>query len=291
MNTATRTTTNDTVNDTVDTETTAPTATAATVTGTPTRVGTDLDTYLATRLQTMATLPTGDPTRTKLRDDVICACLPVVRRLAARFYGRGETPEDLTQVATIGLIKSVDRFDTTRETQFLSYATPTIIGEIKRHFRDKGWSVRVSRPMQELYLDISRVLPELAQHLGRSPRITDIAEHLNITETDVIRGLDAGHAYSTRSLSAPVGTDENSATLADLLGGDDPNIESVADRTTLHQLLKDIPERERHILTLRFFANLTQSEIADRIGVSQMHVSRLLTRALKDLRERLEAED
>jgi len=258
---------------------------------TPAKVGSDLDAYIGTRLQTMSTLPLGDAQRNKLRDEVICACLPVVRRLAARFFGRGESADDLIQVATIGLIKSVDRYDTDRETQFLSYATPTIIGEIKRHFRDKGWSVRVSRPMQELYLSISRVLPEMAQELGRSPRISDLAERLGVSEEDVLRGLDCGQAYTTRSLSAPVSGEEGGAALADLLGGEDARMESVADRETLRQLLSEIPERERNILMLRFFANLTQSEIADRVGVSQMHVSRLLTRTLKDLRERLLAED
>jgi RNA polymerase sigma-B factor len=255
------------------------------------KTSTDLDSYLGARLQTMSSLPLGDPNRNKLRDEVICACLPVVRRLAARFFGRGENPEDLIQVATIGLIKSVDRYDATRETQFLSYATPTILGEIKRHFRDKGWSVRVSRPMQELYLSISRVLPEMAQELGRSPRVSDLAERLGVSEEDIIRGLDCGQAYSARSLSAPVGGDEGGAVLADLLGGVDERMESVADRQTLRQLLTEVPERERNILALRFFANLTQSEIAERVGVSQMHVSRLLTRTLSDLRERLLAED
>ena len=250
----------------------------------------DLDGYLATRLTRMAELPSGDSHRNQLRDEVICACLPVVRRLASRFFGRGENGEDLVQVATIGLIKAVDRFDPSRETQFLSYATPTIVGEIKRHFRDKGWSVRVSRPMQELYLAVTRLLPDLAQELGRSPHISDLAERLEVSEEEVVRALECGQAYTARSLSAPVGGDENGAVLADLLGGDDERMESVADRTTLRQLLADVPERERNILALRFFANMTQSEIADRIGVSQMHVSRLLTRTLADLRLRLLAD-
>jgi len=252
---------------------------------------TDLDAYVAERLSAMADLPVGDAQRNRMRDEVICACLPVVRRLAGRFFGRGETPEDLIQVATIGLIKSVDRFDPERATQFLGYATPTIVGEIKRHFRDKGWSVRVSRPMQELYLQISRLLPELSQELGRSPRISDIAERLGVTNDEVIHGLECGQAYAARSLSTPVGGDENGAVLADLLGGEDERMESVADRQTLRQLLTEIPERERDILMLRFFGNLTQSEIAERIGVSQMHVSRLLTRTLADLRQRLLAEE
>jgi RNA polymerase sigma-B factor len=257
----------------------------------PVRVGGDLDVFVAGRLAEMAVLSVGDVRRNRLRDEVICACLPVVRRLAARFFGRGESPEDLVQVGTIGLIKSVDRFDAGRETAFLSYATPTIVGEIKRHFRDKGWSVRVSRPMQELYLQISRVLPEMAQELGRSPGVGDLAVRLGVSEDDVVRGLDCGQAYSARSLSAPVGGEEGGAVLADLLGGVDERMESVADRATLRELLTQVPERERNILALRFFANLTQSEIAERVGVSQMHVSRLLTRTLSDLRERLLAED
>ncbi len=249
----------------------------------PTRPGTDLDAYLATRLQTMASLPAGDPTRHRLRAEVICACLPVVRRLAARFYGRGETSDDLIQIATIGLIKSVDRFDPDRETQFLSYATPTILGEIKRHFRDKGWSIKVSRPMQELYLDITRLLPDLTQQLGRTPRIADIAEHLDVSPAEVMNGLECGQAYRPRSLSTPIG---EGIALAEIIGGADPRMESVADRATLRDLLAEVPERERQILGMRFFENLTQCEIAERIGVSQMHVSRLLTRTLTDLRQR-----
>jgi RNA polymerase sigma-B factor len=255
-----------------------------------TKQSTDLDGYLAVRLNRMSALPVGDAHRNQLRDEVICACLPVVRRLAGRFFGRGESNEDLVQVATIGLIKAVDRFDPDRETQFLSYATPTIVGEIKRHFRDKGWSVRVSRPMQELYLSITRLLPEMAQELGRSPRVDDLAERLGVSGEEIMRGLECGQAYTARSLSAPVGGEEGGIMLADMLGGDDERMESVADRQTLRQLLAEVPERERNIIALRFFANLTQSEIAERVGVSQMHVSRLLTRTLSDLRTRLLAD-
>lgn len=253
--------------------------------------GADLDAHLAAMLRQMATLPADDPRRAALRDQVICGCLPVVRRLAARFFGRGENPDDLIQVATIGLIKAVDRFDPTRETQFLSYATPTVVGELKRHFRDKGWSVRVSRPLQETYLSITRVIPDLAQQLGRSPTVADIASHLGLTDADVTAGLGCAGAYTARSLSTPIGDDTTGTTLADLLGQHDTRMESVPDRHTLRQMLADIPERERHILALRFFDNLTQSEIADRIGVSQMHVSRLLTRTLENLRQRLLAQD
>jgi RNA polymerase sigma-B factor len=253
--------------------------------------GADLDTHLAAILAEMAGLAAGDPRRAALRDQVICGCLPVVRRLAARFFGRGENPDDLIQVATIGLIKAVDRFDPARETQLLSYATPTVIGELKRHFRDKGWSVRVSRPLQELYLSITRIIPDIAQQLGRSPSVADIAEHLGLPEQDVIAGLGCAGAYTARSLSTPIGDEATGTTLADLLGAEDTRMQSVPDRHTLRQMLADVPERERHILALRFFDNLTQSEIADRIGVSQMHVSRLLTRTLANLRQRLLTDD
>jgi RNA polymerase sigma-B factor len=268
------------------TPTTLPTGAPPT---TPT-AGSDLDGLLAARLRQMAGLAAADPDRARLRDEVICACLPVVRRLAARFFGRGETPDDLIQVATIGLIKAVDRFDPHRQTQFLSYATPTIIGELKRHFRDKGWSVRVSRPLQELYLTITRAIPDLAQQLGHSPTITDLATHLRLPATQVTAGLHCAGAYTARSLSAPTGQD-TTTTLADLLGHTDPRLESVPDRHTLRHMLAQLPERERHILALRFFDNLTQSQIADRIGVSQMHISRLLTRTLTTLRHQLLTED
>ncbi len=259
---------------------------------TPTGADPDtLDTQLANMFTQIATHPPHHPHHTHLRDQIIYACIPVARRLAARFFGRGENPDDLIQVATIGLIKAVDRFDPTRQTQFLSYATPTIIGELKRHFRDKGWSVRVSRPLQELYLTITRLTPDLAQQLGRSPTTTDIATHLGIPETDVTAGLECAGAYTARSLSTPISNDPTGTTLADLLGQPDDRIESVPDRHTLRHLLADIPERERHILALRFFDNLTQSEIAERIGVSQMHISRLLTRTLTNLRTRLLTED
>ena len=250
------------------------------------RTNSDLEIYLADRLRALSALAPTDPARSRLRDDVICACLPATKRLASRFFGRGETPEDLIQIATIGLIKAVDRFDTDRETQFMSYATPTIIGEIKRHFRDKGWSVRVSRPMQELYLQINQALPDLAQDLGRTPTTADIAERIGVSVDEAAAAMNCGHAYSARSLSAPIGNPD-SISLADTLGGEDPQMESVADRTTLQALLAEVPEREQLILKLRFFENLTQAEIADRIGVSQMHVSRLLTRTLAEMRTRL----
>jgi RNA polymerase sigma-B factor len=250
----------------------------------------DVDDFVAANLATMSTMDPGDPDRDAMRTDVICACLPMVRRAAARFAGRGESLDDLVQVATVGLIKAVDRFDAGRETPFVNYAMPTILGEVKRHFRDKSWSVRVSRARQELYLEISRLIPTLAQDLGRSPTVGDLAERLGITESEVLAGIDCGQAHTARSLSTPVG-DDDGAVLSDVLGAPDERLESVADRQALHEALADVPERERQILMLRFFANMTQSEIAERVGVSQMHVSRLLSRTLADLRERLLVEE
>lgn len=250
----------------------------------------DVEAFVAERLQLMSPLDVNDPGHGQLRSEVICACLPMVRRAASRFSGRGENLEDLVQVATIGLIKAVDRFDPSRETPFVNYAMPTIIGEIKRHFRDKTWSVRVSRSRQELYLEISRLMPTMAQELGRSPSVADMAERLGISESEVLAGIDCGQAYSARSLSNPIGNDD-ATSLADALGEPDERLESVADREALREALSGLPERERQILLLRFFANMTQSEIADRVGVSQMHVSRLLKRTLSDLRELLLVED
>jgi RNA polymerase sigma-B factor len=250
----------------------------------------EIDAFVASTLATMSTLDVADPDHFKLRSDVICACLPMVRRAASRFSGRGESLEDLVQVATVGLIKAVDRFDPSRETPLVNYAMPTIIGEIKRHFRDKTWSVRVSRSRQELYLELSRLIPAMAQELGRSPSVSDLAGRLGISESEVLVGIDCGQAYSARSLSNPIGNDD-ATSLADALGQPDERLESVADRETLHGALANLPEREREIVLLRFFANMTQSEIADRVGVSQMHVSRLLKRTLSDLREVLLVED
>jgi RNA polymerase sigma-B factor len=253
-------------------------------------VGEDADAHLAVQLAALGQLDTDDPDRDRLRSEVICACLPMVRRAAARFAGRGESLDDLVQVATVGLIKAVDRFDPSRETPFVNYAMPTILGEIKRHFRDKSWSVRVSRARQELYLEISRLIPTMAQELGRSPSVADLAERLGIPEAEVLAGIDCGQAHTARSLSSPIG-DDDGAVLSDVLGETDQRLESVADRETLREAVAELPERERQILMLRFFANMTQSEIAERVGVSQMHVSRLLSRTLTALRGRLLLEE
>jgi len=257
---------------------------------TPPTTGDDADVQFGAQLAALGELDADDPDRDRLRSEIICSCLPMVRRAAARFAGRGESLDDLVQVATVGLIKAVDRFDANRETPFVNYAMPTILGEIKRHFRDKSWSVRVSRARQELYLEISRLIPTMAQELGRSPSVADLAERLGIPESEVLAGIDCGQAHTARSLSSPIG-DDDGAVLSDVLGETDQRLESVADRETLREAVAELPERERQILMLRFFANMTQSEIAERVGVSQMHVSRLLSRTLTALRGRLLLEE
>jgi RNA polymerase sigma-B factor len=239
----------------------------------------------------MASLPEGDPERRRIRDHLVELHLPVVEHLGRRFQHRGEPLDDLIQVATIGLIKSLDRFDPERGVEFSTYAPPTILGEIKRHFRDKSWAVRVPRQLQEMRLALTSATADLAQTLGRSPTVAELAHHLGAPEEEVLEGLEAANAYSTISLDAPSGDsgEEESPTLADTLGGDDLSLEGVEDRESLRPLLAELPARERRILVLRFFGNLTQSQIAEEIGISQMHVSRLLARTLAQLRERLTA--
>ncbi len=239
-------------------------------------------------LTRLCDLPAGHPDRPRLRGRTIEWYLPLAEHLARRFRNRGEQYDDLVQVATIGLIKSVDGYDPSRGVEFTSYAVPTIAGELKRHFRDKGWSVRVPRRLQELKLAITNATGPLTQKLGRSPTVADLAQHLGVTEDEVIEGLDSGNAYTAMSLSTPVGTgDEGGMAVQDRLGDLDPNMACVEDRESLRPLIAKLPEREQKIVILRFFGNLTQSQIAERVGISQMHVSRLLTRSLNQLREGL----
>jgi RNA polymerase sigma-B factor len=242
-------------------------------------------------LLALSKLPEDDPTRGPIRDELVKGHLPLVEYLARRFAGRGEPLDDLVQVATIGLIKAVDRFDPERGVEFSTYATPTIAGEIKRHFRDKGWAVRVPRRLQELKLALTRASADLTQQLGRAPTVAELATHLNISEEDVLEGLESAHAYSTVSLDAPDSDDDEGPAVADSLGMVDEALEGVEYRESLKPLLEALPAREKRILVLRFFSGMTQSQIAAELGISQMHVSRLLARTLAQLREGLLAED
>ena len=235
----------------------------------------------------LATLPPGSPEREQIRGALVELHLPLVEYLARRFRNRGEWLDDLTQVATIGLIKSIDRFDLERGVEFSTYATPTIVGEIKRHFRDKGWAVRVPRRLQELKLSLTKAIGELAQREGRAPTVSELAAHLQMSEEDVLEGLESANAYSTVSLDAPDSGDEDAPAVADSLGIVDDALEGVEYRESLKPLLEHLPPREKKILLLRFFGNLTQSQIAAELGISQMHVSRLLARTLTQLRDGL----
>ena len=229
------------------------------------------------------------PVRTSARDGLVTLHLPLVEHCARRFRNRGEPLEDLVQVGTIGLIKAIDRFDLERGVEFSTYATPTIIGEIKRHFRDKGWAIRVPRRLQELRMQISATTAELTQKLGRSPTVRELADAIGCSAEEIIEGIDSSNAYATLSLDATDDSGEDSGvSMLDMMGLDDEHLEHVEIRESIKPLLEALPAREKRILLLRFFKNKTQSEIAAEIGVSQMHVSRLLSRTLDQLRTSLQ---
>jgi RNA polymerase sigma-B factor len=219
-----------------------------------------------------------------LRDQLVAAHIGLAEYLARRFANRGEPLDDLVQVASLGLLKAVDRFDVTRGVEFSTYATHTIVGELKRHFRDRGWAIRAPRRMQELYLRLGKVIASLGQELGRSPTIAELAAETEASEEQVLEALEAGQAYRFASLDAPGGADSGGESFGTRLGGDDPGLDDAERRVTLSPLLAQLPPREQMILHLRFFEGLTQSEIAARLGISQMHVSRLLTRSMAQLR-------
>jgi RNA polymerase sigma-B factor len=227
---------------------------------------------------------TAEGERAAARDDLVHLHLPLVEHCARRFRNRGEPFEDLVQVGTIGLIKSVDRFEADRGVEFSTYATPTIIGEIKRYFRDKGWAIRVPRRLQELRMHIATTTAELTQDLGRSPTPRELAERIGCTVEEIIEGMESSNAYSTLSLDASDDSDEPGGTMLDALGIDDPNLEHVEVRESIKPMLDQLDPREKRILVLRFFKNMTQTQIAEEVGISQMHVSRLLSRTLDQMR-------
>ena len=229
--------------------------------------------------------------RDAARDALVRLHLPLVEHCARRFRNRGEPFEDLVQVGTIGLIKSVDRFDTDRGVEFSTYATPTIIGEIKRYFRDKGWAIRVPRRLQELRMQIGSATAELTQLLGRSPTASELAAHIGCSVEEIVEGIESSNAYSTLSLDATDDSDDGAASMLDALGEVDAGLEHVEIRESIKPLLDQLDAREKKILLLRFFKNMTQSQIAEEIGVSQMHVSRLLNRTLEQLRSSLQQAD
>lgn len=221
------------------------------------------------------------------RDAIIERCLPLADHIARRFEGKGEARDDLLQVARIGLINAVKRFDVEMGSDFASFAVPTIMGELRRHFRDNSWSVKVPRRMKELHLQIGSATAEMSQRLGRAPTASELAAELNIDRDEVLDGLMAGSSYKTTSIDGAAGSEERPS-LAETLGDVDPGLEKVEYREALRPLLAELPERERTVLVLRFFESMTQSQIAAKVGISQMHVSRLLAKTLAQLREKLE---
>ncbi|MFJ8109372.1 SigB/SigF/SigG family RNA polymerase sigma factor [Streptomyces sp. NPDC096132] len=238
----------------------------------------------ARRFERLNSLEDG-PERDAVRDEIVTAWLPMAHRIASRFRDRGEAVEDLRQVAALGLVKAVDRFDPERGA-FESYAVPTITGEIKRHFRDRMWALRVPRRVQELRNKVRLARRDLTQNPGsREPSVADLAAHTGLTEEEVGAGLEALESFSTLSLDAELPTGDDGYSLADTLGGPDASYDTVIDRESAKESLRSLPERERAILYMRFFEDMTQSRIADRLGISQMHVSRLISRSCERVRQ------
>jgi RNA polymerase sigma-B factor len=254
------------------------------------KTGTDtVPTNADNLIKSMASLPAADPHRPMLRGQAIEAWLPLARHLAQRYHGRGEPADDLVQTAIVGLIKAVDRFDPDRGFDFAGFAIPTVLGEIKRHFRDRTWSVRVPRRTQEMRMAITKANDVLLHSLGRSPTVADIAVHLGRTEEEVLEGLEGARAYSATSLSTPMAGD-GEMSLGDTLGENDHEFDLTEIRMTLGAALAKLDDREQRILSLRFYGNMTQSDIAVKLGISQMHVSRLIAKALDKLREDLRSD-
>ncbi|MDQ3876722.1 MAG: SigB/SigF/SigG family RNA polymerase sigma factor [Actinomycetota bacterium] len=226
------------------------------------------------------------------RQQLIERYMSLVRSLARRYSYRGEQLEDLVQIGAIGLIKAIDRFDLDRGVELTTYATPNIIGEIKRHFRDKGWSVRVPRGLQELNVQLSRLIEQLTVQLGRSPTIPELAKAAQVGEEEVLEALESSRAYTSLSLSTGASTDEEEELdPLESIGTEEPQYEISEDWAMLAPGLRALDDRERAILQLRFFKGLTQSQIAQQIGISQMHVSRLIRRALQKIRDEVEAQE
>jgi RNA polymerase sigma-B factor len=244
-----------------------------------------------TLFKRLETLEEGTPEYSYVRNTLVELNLALVKYAASRFRSRSEPMEDIIQVGTIGLIKAIDRFELSRGVEFPTFAMPTIIGEIKRFFRDTSWSVRVPRRLQELRLDLAKAGDELAQQLDRAPTASELAAKLRISESEVVEGMGASNAYTASSLDAQPDEDDAEGALADRIGYEDHGLEGIENVESLKPLIADLTPRDRQILSLRFVANMTQSEIGEELGISQMHVSRLLTRTLRRLRRGLLVEE
>ncbi|MET8681616.1 SigB/SigF/SigG family RNA polymerase sigma factor [Streptomyces sp. NPDC004647] len=243
-------------------------------------------------LDRLAALEEGTYEYQYVRNTLIELNLSLVRFAAARFRNRSDEMEDIVQVGTIGLIKAIDRFDLSREVEFATFAVPYIVGEIKRFFRDTSWSVHVPRRLQELRLSLAKATDEMARTLGRAPTTAELAEHLGLSTEDIIEGIVASNGYSATSLDVPVdeSAENGGGTYADRVGGIDPAMEAVENRHALQPLIEELSPRDRKILSMRFGEEMTQAEIGAELGISQMHVSRLLSRLLARLRTGLLAQ-
>lgn len=242
-------------------------------------------THVPDLLQRLAETPENTPDYEQLRTEIIETCIPLAHHIAHRYRGRGQAHEDLVQVASVGLLNAVNRFDLAKGKDFLSFAVPTMMGEVRKHFRDRGWDVRVPRSLQENYLALKKARASLTQTLGREPSVPELAAELGVEPAEIANIAAAGDSYRSASLDAVASPD--GASIADALGDYDAALAGIDNHETLRPALLALPERERTILVYRFFGELTQAEIADKIGISQMHVSRLLSQSLKALRKEL----
>ncbi len=235
-------------------------------------------------IRDLRTLDPGSAEYRRLYERLIERTLPLAQHTARRFRGRGQSHDDLVQVASVGLLNAVKRFDPDSGSDFLAFAVPTIMGEVRRHFRDYGWAVKVPRRLKDLNQQLSKARSELSQQIGRAPTASEIAEHLGIDRDEVVQATIASNNYSTLSTDATVGVDGELPTLRETLGHEDERLDKIVDVETIRPLIGRLPAREQTVLRMRFFDELTQTQIAERIGCSQMHVSRLLAKALNTLR-------
>ena len=235
----------------------------------------------------LKTLDEGSSAYGRQRERICERCLPLADRIARRYRNRGESHDDLVQAARVGLVNALNRFDVDNGAEFLSFAVPTMMGEVRRHFRDHTWAVKVPRTIKDLQMRVNKATAKLAQGLGRAPTATEIAEYLGVDREQVVQAAIAGSNYSTFSTDIPAVRDDDSASIGDGFGSDDAGFDKVLDVETVRPLIAALPERQRKVLTLRFFEDMTQSRIAAEIGCSQMHVSRILVQALEALRSQV----
>jgi RNA polymerase sigma-B factor len=236
----------------------------------------------------LSQMPAESHAYARQRERIVLRCLPVADHVARRFAHRGESLDDLTQVARVGLMNAINRFDARKGSSFIGFAVPTIMGEVRRHFRDYSWSMRVPRRLRELHVQINWATGDLTQTLGQAPTASELAQELGVPREEIVECLVAGDAYQLESLDTPRNANDSGQdrSAADVIGGVDPQIDHIMDRQAVHALVAELPQREREVLYMRFFESMTQSQIAERIGVSQMHVSRILASTLQYLRDR-----